>query len=249
MSSPLVTFDSVSLSFGSNLVLDDISWQLERGESLCVIGPNGGGKTTLLKLLLGILEPDKGRIDALSCGKIGYVPQAIKFDSEFPVSVIDIVLMGRLDRLKVGFFSKPCREAARSALSEVGLLNKESVPFSNLSGGERQRVLIARALASEPELLVLDEPTANVDLTVEANLLDTLDRLKDRLTIMLVTHDLDVVARVGHDSVLCVNRRVHRHSLPLSGDTVREIYSGEKRVDHDVKTRHKHGDHSDCDHG
>lgn len=243
----------LSFRYGKPLVLDDVSFQVEEGESLCVIGPNGGGKSTLMKLLLGLLEPVSGEIQVLGktpvkarC-EIGYVPQAIRFDPLFPISALDIVLMGRLDRLGVGLFSGKCKNAARAALDEVGLADLANRPFSDLSGGQRQRVLIARALACDPKLLLLDEPTANIDLSVEEALLETLEKLRERMTILLVTHDLDLVSRIG-DSVLCVNHRIHRHSLPLSGETIREIYSGARRLEHDRRTRHSQGDHSACEH-
>ncbi len=243
----------LSFRYQKPLVLEDVTFRIHEGESLCVIGPNGGGKSTLLKLMLGLLEPGRGSLTILGKSpaqarcNIGYVPQALRFDPLYPVSALDIVLMGCLDRLGVGRYSKACREVAMNALEQVALADSSSRPFSNLSGGQRQRVLIARALACEPKLLLLDEPTANIDLTVEAQLLETLTRLREKMTILLVTHDLDLISAVG-DSVLCVNRRIHRHSLPLSGEVVKEIYSGINRVEHDLRTRHSQGDHSACQH-
>jgi zinc transport system ATP-binding protein len=243
----------LSFRYGKPVVLEDVSFTVPDGESLCVIGPNGGGKSTLMKLLLGLLEPNAGEIKILgkspvkARSDIGYVPQAIRFDPLFPISALDIVLMGRLDRLGVGLFSGKCKREAEAALDEVGLVDIAHRSFSDLSGGQRQRVLIARALACDPKLLLLDEPTANIDLSVEEALLDSLEKLRERMTILLVTHDLDLVSRIG-DSVLCVNHRVHRHSLPLSGETIREIYSGARRLEHDKRTRHIQGDHTACDH-
>lgn len=249
----LVECRGVSFGYTDSLVLEEVSFVLHRGESLCVIGPNGGGKSTLVKLLLGLLEPTDGRIEVL--GKppraartgMGYVPQAMRYDPRFPIAALDIVLMGRLDRLFVGRFSKQCRDIALAALDEVGMADFAKRPFSDLSGGERQRVLVARALASEPELLLLDEPTANIDLSVEAQLIETLVKLRQRMTILMVTHDLDLVSSLG-DSILCVNHRVHRHSLPLSGETIKEIYSGRRRLEHDRRARREHGEHAACDH-
>lgn len=249
-----VRFDQVSFRYGATSVLENVTFTIEPGASTCVIGPNGGGKTTLLRLALGLLEPGKGDIQifgkapAEGSRRIGYVPQAMRFDPLFPVNALDIVLMGRIDRVRLGFFSRECKDAARAALAEVGLEAEAATPFANLSGGQRQRVLIARALATGADLLMLDEPTANVDLTVEAQFLDSLDRLRERATIVLVTHDIDLISRLG-DTVLCVNHRVHRHAVDdLHGELISEIFSGSHRLEHDRKSRHQHGDHSACDH-
>ena len=249
----IVECEGLSFAYAKSPVLEDVSFVLRRGESLCVIGPNGGGKSTLVKLLLGLLEPTSGWIRVLgrsprtASSAMGYVPQAMRYDPQVPISAIDIVLMGRLNHLKAGRYSKRCRGIALDALDEVGMSGYARRPFSDLSGGERQRVLVARALACEPELLLLDEPTANIDLTIEAQLIETLAGLRQRMTILMVTHDLDLVSSLG-DSVLCVNHRVHRHSLPLSGETIKEIYSGRRRLEHDRRTRHQQGDHSACQH-
>tara|TARA_R110002096_G_scaffold4493_16_gene20922 strand:+ start:23665 stop:24423 length:759 start_codon:yes stop_codon:yes gene_type:complete len=249
----VVSCSNLSFGYGKARVLDNVSFEVAEGESLAIIGPNGGGKSTLLKLLLGLETPESGTLEVLgnpagrSRRKLGYVPQAMRYDPHYPISTLDIVLMGRLDRLGVGLFSKKCRAVAEEALSSVHLGGFEKRPFSSLSGGERQRVMIARALACEPEMLLLDEPTANIDLSVEEQFIETLAALRQSMTILLVTHDLELVSELG-DSVLCVNRRIHRHALPLSGDTIREIYSGSRRVEHDRQTRHRHGDHSACAH-
>ena len=249
----MVECRDLSYSYGKPLVLEQANFSVTQGESLCLIGPNGGGKSTLLKLLLGLLTPNSGELTILgkpvieARAKLGYVPQALHFDPLFPITAIDITLMGRLNHLKIGRFSKSCREKAMAALDEVDMADFASRPFSDLSGGQRQRVLIARALACEPEILLLDEPTANIDLSVEAQFLETLKKLRGKLTILLVTHDLDIVAEIG-DSALCVNHSVHRHELPLSGDMIREIYSSKRRLEHDRNTRHRQGDHTQCNH-
>ena len=255
MSTPAVSFDHVSFGYGASLVLEDVHCTVEPGASTCVIGPNGGGKTTLVRLALGLLEPRRGTVriygESPEKGRrrIGYVPQAMRFDPLFPVDALDIVLMGRLERVRFGRYSAACKRAAHEALEEVGLGDEARTPFADLSGGQRQRVLIARALATGADLLLLDEPTANVDLTIEAQFLDSLDHLRERATIMMVTHDIDLVSRLG-DSVLCVNHRVHRHAVgDLHGELLREVFSGEHRLEHDRKTRHEAGDHSDCQHG
>jgi zinc transport system ATP-binding protein len=254
VSESVVQFDSVSKSFGPTRVLTDVSFSIEDCVSTAIIGPNGGGKTTLLRLILGLIEPDSGSIRVFgnsprqSRKRIGYVPQAMRFDPLFPVSVREIVLMGRLDRLPFGFYKKQCKDAADAALARVGLEDVIDKPFADLSGGQRQRVLIARALACDPELLLLDEPTANIDLTVEARLLDTLEELEKQMTIVMVSHDLGLVKRIT-DTALCVHGHVHSHaSGELDGELVTEIFSGEKRREHEQKTLHQQGDHSHCEH-
>lgn len=246
--------DSLTFGYSQRAILEDVTFTVEEGASTCIIGPNGGGKTTLLRLILGLLTPRKGSIRIFGRSPlearrdIGYVPQAMRFDPLFPASALDIVLMGRLDRVRFGLYRADCRAAAEDALAEVGLAGDAATPFADLSGGQRQRVLIARALASHPRLLLLDEPTANIDLTVEAQFLDSLDLIREHTTILFVTHDMDLISRLG-DSVLCVNHKVHRHAVSdLHGDLIKEIFSGEHRLEHDRKARHRQGDHSACQH-
>lgn len=234
----VVTCENLTFRYAGQPVLEGVSFSIREGESLCVIGPNGGGKSTLLKLMLGLLEPEAGRLEIFGLPpvkartRMGYVPQAARFDPLFPITAFDIVLMGRLDHLAVGRFSRSCRKRALEALEEVGMAGQARQPFANLSGGQRQRVLIARALATEPDLLLLDEPTANIDLSVEAQFLETIAHLRERIAILLVTHDLDLAPVLG-SSILCVHHWVHRHTLPLSGDLIREIYSSSQRLTHD----------------
>ena len=248
-----ISCTDLSFGYGKVRVINDVSFEVQKGESIGIIGPNGGGKSTLLKLILGLESPETGTLDVLGqpAGKdrrkIGYVPQAMRFDPLYPVSVLEIVLMGRLDRLGVGAYSKECRLVAEEALETVRLSDFKNRTFSELSGGERQRVMIARALACEPELLLMDEPTATIDLSAEEQFIEALASLRKDMTLVLVTHDLELVSELS-DSVLCVNQHAHRHALPLSGETIREIYSGRRRVEHDRKTRHQQGDHSVCAH-
>ena len=248
-----ISCTDLSFGYGKVQVIDNVSFEVQKDESIGVIGPNGGGKSTLLKLILGLETPEVGKLEVLGqpAGKnrrrIGYVPQAMRFDPLYPISVLEIVLMGRLDRLGFGAYSKQCHQVAEESLDAVHMGDYKKRTFSELSGGERQRVMIARALACEPELLLMDEPTANIDLSAEEQFIEALAGLREKMTLILVTHDLELVTELS-DSVLCVNQHVHRHSLPLSGETIREIYSGRRRIEHHRKTRHYQGDHSDCSH-
>ncbi len=229
----------VGFRYRDKPVLTDVSLRVEEGECVAMIGPNGGGKSTLLKLALGLLRPDEGSIHVFDhpphtgCRLTGYVPQHLQFDPKFPVTLHEVVLMGRIDRLPWwGRYSKVDRDSAAEALRRVGLAGLEERSFAALSGGQRQRVLIARALFAEPRLLLLDEPTANVDLSVEETFIELLEEIRRRATIIVVTHDLGLVERLT-DHVICVNRRVHRHRVgELDGQTLRQIYSGELREVH-----------------
>ncbi len=245
--SDAISFDRVSFRYTKAPVLEDVSFQVEEGSCVGVIGPNGGGKTTLLKLALGILRPKSGNIHILNhaphigCKLIGYVPQHLQFDSHFPITALEVVLMGRLDRLPWwGRYHEGDKEDAQKALAAVDLQGIEERAFASLSGGQKQRVLIARALVTEPKLLLLDEPTANIDLSVEEQFLDTMDHLKGKMTTMIVSHDLGLIERMT-DRLICVNRRVHEHKISeLDGSTIREIYSGELRKTHFGDCGHSH---------
>ncbi len=205
------------ISFGYSKdepILKNVSFDIEEGEFVGLIGPNGGGKTTLLKLLMGFIEPWEGSISLFSKpatsypNGIGYVPQALHYDRNFPISVMDLVLGGRLSQLSwTGRFSKRDREIAAHALEEVNLTDFKDKSFGTLSGGQAQRVLIARALATEPKILLLDEPLAAVDVVAEADFYEILHKIKSHLTIMMVTHDIQAI--IKHvKRVLCVQGNV-----------------------------------------
>ena len=232
----VVQFDGVSFSYGERPVLQDVTFTLRRGEFVAVLGPNGGGKTTLLRLILGLLEPASGSIHVFGSSpreagdRLGYVPQYLRFDPRFPVQVLDVVLMGRLGPGRAGFYRAADREAARGALAAVGVEELAGRSFAELSGGQRQRVLIARALACRPELLLLDEPTANVDRVAERMLQELLSELGRRLTVRLVSHDVGFVTRAV-SWCLCVNRTVLVHpTAELDGTLVSAFYGAPMQV-------------------
>ncbi len=238
----VLIFEDVFFAYNSANVLENVSFYIESGEMNTVVGPNGGGKTTLLKLILGLLTPQRGKILLFDGSpednrhRVGYVPQHIHFDPQFPVSTADVVLMGRLGFAKGIKFSRADRQAGMRALERVGLVDLRHKLFSELSGGQRQRTLIARALATEPEMLLLDEPTANLDAQTENKLLDTISSLGEGLTLMMVSHDVGFVSdRV--QKVICVNRRVIVHPTShVSGDALKHIYGEDVRIiRHDLK--------------
>lgn len=210
-------------------VLEDVSLEIYRDEFLGIIGPNGAGKTTLLKVLLGLLEPQSGSVTvfgrppAAVRNWIGYVPQHARIDTSVPACVLDVVLAGRISHARWGFrYARADREAALEALRQTGVADLAGRRLGTLSGGQRQRVLIARALVTQPRLLLLDEPTAGIDPAVERNLTDLLHQLNRRLPIVIVSHDIGFVSR-HLKRVACLNRRLSVHAVD---DVSRELFFG-----------------------
>lgn len=198
-------------------ILENVSFVIAPGEFVGIFGPNGGGKTTLLKLLLGFLKPQKGSLEILGESpktareKMGYVPQISHLDRQFPITVLEVVMMGCLDKSPWHSYTKDAKEKARAALEEVGMLDFHEHSFGTLSGGQAQRVLIARALVSKPTILLLDEPTASVDASAEESIYKLLEHLKGTMTILMVTHDLQVMLQKV-DRFICVHRDVTSYS-------------------------------------
>ncbi len=243
----IIEIDDVTFGFTSTPVVENANLTIWRGDYVCVVGPNGGGKTTLLRLILGLLQPDRGRVRVFGRSpedgrhRIGYMPQYTNLDPQFPVRVIDVVLMGRLGVWQIGPFGRRDRVLAREALAEVGLGDYAGRSFSALSGGQRQRVLIARALACEPEVLLLDEPTANLDPLVQDEMNELLNRLNERMTVILVSHDVGFVAQYVK-RVVCVNRNVVAHSATeITGESIRELYGHDVRLVDHHHHHHEHG--------
>jgi manganese/zinc/iron transport system ATP- binding protein len=194
---PLVTFDRATLGYGRRAVLTDISFDIPEGDFLGLVGPNGAGKTTILRALLGNLAPLKGTVSRAPTLRFGYVPQRDQVDYNFPLKVLDVVLMGRYDRIGLG--RRPTaddRRRAHVALEHVGIDRLADSALADLSGGQKQRTLIARALVGEPNVLVLDEPTNGMDLVATTQILGLVRELhdRDRLTVLMVSHALNEVA-------------------------------------------------------
>jgi ABC-type Mn2+/Zn2+ transport system ATPase subunit len=196
MPPPLVEFQSVSLGYGGLVILSDLTFTLETGDFLAFVGPNGAGKTTLLRAISGILPPSRGRVVRPRPIAIGYVPQERDLDPVFPLSAFEVALQGRTARLGPWRHpGPPDREIAWRVLAQADVAGLAPIAFRELSGGQKQRVLIARALASEPGLIVLDEPTAGMDPAAEHALMALLRRLhQDQgLTLVMATHNLNLV--------------------------------------------------------
>jgi len=251
MSAPVISIENLTFSYDGFPVLEDVNVAVQEREFACIVGPNGGGKTTLLKLMLGLLQPTKGRVRLFGVPperartRVGYLPQSYAYDPLFPVRVMDVVLMGRLDRGGLfGPYRRSDREAALEALRQVEMAEFRHRPLAALSGGQRQRVLIARALACEPEVLLLDEPTASLDFTIEGELYELLRRLNERLTVVMVSHDIGFVSRFV-TKVICVKRQVVVHpTSELTGEMINEIYGSDVcmvRHDHPPDGGQAHG--------
>lgn len=195
--SALVTFDRATLGYGAKKILSEISFEIPHGDFLGLVGPNGAGKTTVLRAILGSLTPLGGTVTVAPNLRFGYVPQRDSVDSAFPLRVLDVVLMGRYDRMGLGRRpSTDDKARARQALSHVGIPHLEQQQFASLSGGQKQRTLIARALVGEPSVLVLDEPTNGMDLVSTTQILGLVRELheQDNLTVLMVSHALNEVA-------------------------------------------------------
>ena len=219
-SSPIIEVHDLWFSYNGNLILKEVNLKIHPGDFLAIIGPNGGGKTTLIKLMLGLLEPGRGSIRVFGrsprevVSRIGYVPQDIHINKGFPISVLDVVLMGRM-RGGGGWrrFSNIDRMVSRKALERVEMWEHRRRRMGELSGGQSQRVFVARALVAEPELLFLDEPTASVDTKGQTDFYDFLKELNKTVTIVVVSHDLMVLSSYIR-SVACVSQQVFFHDAP-----------------------------------
>ncbi|MBU0586423.1 metal ABC transporter ATP-binding protein [Candidatus Micrarchaeota archaeon] len=223
MGERIVDFKNVNFSFGSGLAVENVSFSISKGEFVGMIGPNGSGKSTIVKLMLHLLNPDSGKIMLFGTDiqqfadwkKIGYVPQkATFFDQNFPATVFEVVSMGRFANAGLGKpLSQNDKEHVIDALRQVGMLEYAKRRIGDLSGGQQQRVFIARALATKPELLILDEPTVGVDSRIQHSFYQLLKKLnKAGITLILVSHDVGVVSR-NVSKLLCVNRKVNVHDI------------------------------------
>ncbi len=255
----IIKLENVAFSWNRGYpILENVNLTICNCETVCIVGPNGGGKTTLLNLILGTIQPDKGTVRIFgetperARNRIGYMPQYSKLDLQFPVNVMDVVLMGRLRRGFWGRYSSTDREVARQVLEEMSVEHLAKRPFAELSGGQRQRVLIARALACNPDVLLLDEPTANIDPGFQEQFYEILRKLRDRMSILIVSHDVGFVSS-DINTVVCVNHQVMVHNAAdITPESISNIYGYHvKMVDHshDVSCCHEHFHSHDHNHG
>ncbi len=238
----ILEIENLRVVRGSNIVLDGINLTMEKAAFLALIGPNGGGKTTILKVILGLIQPQSGEIKVFGlkpsqvnkkiAGIIGYVSQAPLFDPTFPVSALDVVLMGNYRKIGLGKRARKFdRQKAIESLELVGMDSLANRPIGQMSGGQQQRVFIARSLITQPRLLLLDEPTTGVDALSQDQFYLLLKKLqlKLSLSVILVSHDISLVPKYC-DQVACLNRRLFLHGKPtevLHSEALREAYGCE----------------------
>ena len=241
-----ISIKNLSYSFGGNLVLKNISFQIPAKDFFIVIGPNGSGKTTLMKVISGILKPQKGRLEILNramdqyqrkalARTIAFVPQMLFAD--FPFTVFEMVLMGRSPYLGIlGLEEEKDMEIARQAIAFTGMENLAHRKLDQLSGGEQQRVFIARAICQEPDIILLDEPTASLDLAYQVRIMDLMERLKNEkgITVVMVSHDVNLAAMYADHLLLLHNGQILCQGLPdevLTYKTLEEAYGCTLLVD------------------
>jgi zinc transport system ATP-binding protein len=254
-----VDLEDIWVAYDSKWVLKSIYFQCFAGEIIGIVGPNGGGKTTLLNVILGLVRPSKGSVKLFGnppgkAGRheIGYLPQISHADQSFPVTVLDVVLMGLYSRL--GFFNRPNRNSidiAMNLLAQVNMAEQAQRPFGVLSGGQQQRVSIARALASKPKLLILDEPSTGVDSVAQEGFYELLATLRDQqgISVIIVSHDIGVIT--SHtDRVACLNMQIHYHGEAEScftSEIQQKTYGKDMKVvihdPHCATCYHRHEDH------
>jgi len=209
----LLEIKNLSAGYDNNIVLENISMEVFSGDFIGVIGPNGGGKTTLIKTILGLIKPVSGEMNLfISKTNIGYLPQVNQIDKRFPITVIDVVRSGKANSALFSSFHKNTeeKEKAESLLAEMGISAIRNKPIGELSGGQMQRVFLCRALMNQPELLVLDEPSTYVDNNFEGELYLKLKELNEQMAIILISHDVGTISFFVK-TIACVNRSLHHH--------------------------------------
>jgi len=219
---PIIEIKNLSFAYESQLILEDINLTVEERDFLAIVGPNGGGKSTLLKLILGINPIQTGTIKIFgekpqkNLAQIGYVPQNTNVNTNFPIKVIEVVLMGHIGTKRPLFgYGKEEIMCAMGALSQVGMEEFAQKKIGELSGGQRQRVMIARALCANPKILILDEPTASIDIDGQKKIYELLNFLNNSITIIVVSHDISVVLAYAN-KVVHINKRLISHNLTSS---------------------------------
>lgn len=218
----LISLKHISAGYEGRAVVQDVSIDITNNDVIAFIGPNGGGKTTILKVLLGILSPMEGEVKRKSGLKIGYLPQVNDIDFSFPISVMDVVLSGMQSGMRL-WPSKEARKRAEELLEFAHLDHLKERAIGDLSGGQRQRVFLCRAIMGEPHLLILDEPVTYMDKVAETNLYQLLPKLAERMAIILVSHDIGTVSSFVK-TIACINKTLHYHATNKISESMLSIY-------------------------
>lgn len=247
MTTPLINIQNLSVGYENETVLENVSISINNTDFIGVIGPNGGGKTTLIKAVLGLIPVWGGNIEMnINHSEIGYLPQFNPFDKQFPISVQEVVLSGLLGRKKLlKRYHENDKQHAECLMARAGVIDLKDKAIGELSGGQMQRTLLCRALINKPKLLILDEPSTFVDSQFEGELFDWLKELNQEIAILMVSHDIGTIS--SHiKTIACVNRNLHYHeSNKISAEQlmhyncpIQIITHGE--VPHQVLAKHKH---------
>lgn len=249
-----IEIKNLSLISKGKFILEDINFTLEEGDFVGLIGPNGAGKTVFLKTILGLIKPTSGEIKIYgqspkkARGLISYVPQFAGFDASFPINVLDVILMGRIKQKNIlKKFSSEDKDIAYNCLRKLELESFSSKEIGKLSGGQLQRVLIARALAAEPKILLLDEPTASLDSRVGKDVFEVLAELSTQISIILVSHDVGSISSYVK-TIACLNRHLHyHHDNKITSEVIHEVYGCPiELITHGHAHAHRVLPHHDC---
>ena len=225
MQNPVIDIQNLVVGYGDAPILNGISFQVEQNDFVGIVGPNGGGKTTLLKVIVGLLKPESGQITLNTDKPLGYLPQMNHHDDHFPILVNEVVLSGLFGQRGIlSRYRKADHELVDYWLNYAGVAHLAKKRFGTLSGGQRQRVLLCRALVSDPDLLILDEPNTFVDNRFEGELYELLRQLNETRAIMVVTHDLGTISSYVK-SIACVNRDLHHHKSNIITTKQLEAYN------------------------
>jgi len=207
----IIKLENVSFSYDREDFLKNINFSIYENDFVGIVGPNGGGKTTLLKLMLGLLEPRQGKIWVYGKSpkearhELGYLSQFKNIDFDFPITVYEIVLLSRIGKKVFKQFSREEKEATEASLAKLNIIQLKDKRLNELSGGEKQRVFVARALANQPKILILDEPMTNLDMHIQEEFYQILKNLNNKIAIVIVDHDLEMVSKYAKE-IVCVNK-------------------------------------------
>lgn len=248
----LITIKNLTVKYDDYTAIENVNFSIDQNKFVTIIGPNGGGKTTLIKTILGFVKPFKGDIIKSPNVKIGYVPQKNSFEQEFPISVSQVILSGDLQsKVKLLHrFKKKNFNRLEDTLKRLDITNLKDMQINELSGGQLQKVLLGRAIISNPNLLILDEPFSNIDTNSTNKYFQLLKKLSETMSILIISHDIGIITSFT-DDVICMNKTAHyHHGSHLTNEQLQETYSCPVElighgIPHRIFPEHKVGDSND----